>query len=145
MVIENMGEGRLMLEQICRQFGIAILYTFGSQAKRLQDWLYEREESLVLTSDVDVGAKIRTGLKWSIAEKISLTIALEGLFGCQRVDLVSLTEADPFLAAQIVRGERLFALDEYEADEYELYILRRAGDLAPLERERMALVLGGSE
>jgi hypothetical protein len=27
---------------------------------------------------------------------------------------------------------------------YDLYLLRRAGDLAFLERERMALVLGGS-
>ena len=60
------------------------------------------------------------------------------------VDLVILSEADPFLAAEIIRGERLFALDEYEADEFDLYILRRAGALAPLERERMGLILGES-
>jgi hypothetical protein len=52
------------------------------------------------------------------------------------------SQTDPFLAAEIIRGERLFTKDEHEADEYELYVLRRAGDLAPLERERMALVLG---
>jgi hypothetical protein len=68
--------------------------------------------------------------------------ALEDLFGVARVDLVILREADPFLAANIVRGERLYALDPYAADEYDLYVLRRAGDLAPLERERMALILG---
>lgn len=34
-----------------------------------------------------------------------------------------------------------YARDEHAADEYDLYILRRAGDLAPLERERMALTL----
>ena len=54
---------------------------------------------------------------------------------------VALAEADPFLAANIIRGERLYALDPDEADEYELYVLRRAGDLAELERERMALIL----
>lgn len=59
-----------------------------------------------------------------------------------RVDLVCLPEADPFLAANVIRGERLYARDEYEADEYDLYVLRRAGDLIPLGRERMALVLG---
>jgi hypothetical protein len=59
-----------------------------------------------------------------------------------RVDLVFLREADPFLAANIVRGERLHARDSYSADECDLYVLRRAGDLAPLERERMALILG---
>jgi hypothetical protein len=55
---------------------------------------------------------------------------------------VILPEADPFLAANVVRGERLYAENEYRADEYDLYVLRRAGDLAPLERERMALILG---
>jgi uncharacterized protein len=67
---------------------------------------------------------------------------LEEFFGGLRVDLVCLSEADPFAAAEIIRGERLFVSDGHEADEYELYILRRAGDLAPLERKRMALVLG---
>ena len=38
--------------------------------------------------------------------------------------------------------ERLYAEDEYLADEYELYIFRRAGDCAHLERERVALILG---
>jgi hypothetical protein len=66
---------------------------------------------------------------------------LEDFLGVSRVDLVSLPEADPFLAANIIRGERLCARDTYLADEYDLYILRRAGDLAPLERERMALIL----
>ena len=42
---------------------------------------------------------------------------LEDLFGCGRVDLVVLPEADPFVAAEIIRGERLFSRDEYEADE----------------------------
>jgi len=77
-----------------------------------------------------------------VQQKVRLAIALEDLFDVGRVDLVCLPEADPFLAANVVRGERLYARDEYEADEYDLYVLRRAGDLAPLERERMALILG---
>ncbi|MBI5969258.1 MAG: nucleotidyltransferase domain-containing protein [Deltaproteobacteria bacterium] len=93
-------------------------------------------------SDIDIGVKGIPGEKWSIKEKVRLSGALEDLFGCGRVELVFLTETDPFLAAEIIRGQRLFARNEHEADEYELYILRRAGDLAPLERERMALVLG---
>jgi hypothetical protein len=73
---------------------------------------------------------------------VDLMQALEDLLGVARVDLVILPEADPFLAADVVRGERLCAQDAYQADEYDLYVLRRAGDLAPLERERMALILG---
>ncbi len=72
---------------------------------------------------------------------MQLAAELEGFFGASGVDLVILTEADPFLAAAVIRGERLFAEDSYLADEYDLYVLRRAGDLAPLERERIALIL----
>ena len=96
------------------------------------------------SSDVDIGVTVISGGKFSVAEKVDLALALEELFGCKRVDLVSLSEADPFLAAEVIRGERLFTHNEHEADEYELFVLRRAGDLAPLERERMALVLGES-
>jgi hypothetical protein len=66
---------------------------------------------------------------------------LEEFFNVQRVDLVILPEVDAFLAANIIRGERIYAEDSYVADEYELFVLRRAGDLAELERERMAMIL----
>lgn len=83
------------------------------------------------------------GVRFSVDDKVRLAIALEDLWDVGRVDLVVLPEADPFLAANIVRGERIYARDEDEADEYDLYILRRAGDLASLERERLALILEG--
>jgi len=57
------------------------------------------------------------------------------------VDVVVIPEVDPFLAANIIRGERIYCRDKYSADEYELYILRRAGDLIPLERERISLIM----
>lgn len=131
------------LEEICKQFGVASLYVFGSQSHLILDWVEGQENSLNIgSSDIDIGVTIAGGMTLIISEKIHLTIALENFFGCNRVDVVFLNEADPFLAAEVIRGERLFVQDEYKADEYELYILRRAGDLSPIERERMALVLG---
>lgn len=133
----------MALERICYEFAAETLYVFGSQAKRIRDWVEEQQDNLSLgPSDVDIGVRVIMKGSWPVTEKVRLAIALEDLLGCTRVDLVSLTEADPFLAVQVIRGERLFARDEHEADEYDLYILRRAGDLAPVERERMALVLG---
>ncbi len=75
-------------------------------------------------------------------DKAMIAMRLEDLFSIARVDLVMLPDADPFLAAEIVRGERIYCRDTYVVDEYELYILRRAGDLAPLERDRISLILG---
>ena len=94
------------------------------------------------SSDVDIGVLPVYGRTLTARDRVRLTIALEDALHIDRVDLVILPEADPFLAANIIRGERLYARDEVEADEYDLYVLRRAGDLASLERERMALILG---
>ena len=133
------------LKQICQKFRVHTLYAFGSRAKKIRNLVEGHQDvSLLSSSDVDIGVRVMSGGKFSVAEKVDLALALEELFGCKRVDLVSLSEADPFLAAEVIRGERLFSHNEHEADEYELYVLRRAGDLAPLERERMALVLGES-
>ena len=132
------------LERICEEFGIRILYVFGSQAEGVRDWVAGLKGKIRFDqSDVDVGVKGQPGEKRAIKDKVRLSGSLEDYFGCSRVDLVFLEEADPFLAAEIIRGERLMAQDENEADEYELYVLRRAGDLAFLERERIALLLEG--
>ena len=90
------------------------------------------------TSDLDIGVLPARPL--TARQKVELMIALEDLFNVNRIDLVLLPEADPFLAANIVRGERLFARDTYQAGRYEFYIFRRAGDLIPLERERLAII-----
>jgi len=77
----------------------------------------------------------------SVREKAEWAVALENLMGVDRVDLVLLPQADPFLAVNIIRGERVFCRDEYEADTYELYVMRRAGDLAPFERMRIERIM----
>lgn len=130
------------LQQICVESGVAALYAFGSRAQEVSRWLTGQRFDLGSSrSDVDLGVKAVADITWSVAEKVRLAVALEELLGCQRVDLVVLGEADPFVAAEVIRGERLYARNETTADEYDLYVLRRAGDLAPLERERVALVL----
>ena len=139
-----MKERRKILNQIAERFGLSVIYAFGSKANEVLEWLeYERSElSISSSSDMDIGVKPYPGKKLSVQEKVYLTMALEDLFAVRNIDLVVIPEVDPFLAANIVRGERIYCRNEYEADEYDLYVLRRAGDLAPLEKERMALVLG---
>lgn len=134
------------LRQICEAFGVDILYAFGSRAGEVRAWLKEQVPALPPgPSDVDIGVRPARRVRLSVHDKVRLAIALEDLFNVSRVDLVSLDDANPFLAAEIIRGERLYACDEDDADEYDLYVLRRAGDLAPLEREHIALILGEVE
>lgn len=121
------------------------LYAFGSRAVALPHAPQRDELPPASNSDLDIAVVPAAGTKLTVLDKVRIAQELEELFDIPRVDLVVLPEADPFLAANIIRGERLYTSDPHAADEYELYILRRAGDLAPLERERQALILGESQ
>lgn len=128
------------IEQICKKYGIKALYVFGSRGKELFEAIQDDSLSLSASqSDLDIG--VLTHSPFSIDDKVNMTFDLETLFGNAKVDLFVLQEVDPFLAANIIRGERVYAEDPYLADEYELFVLRRAGDLAELERQRIAAIL----
>jgi len=131
------------LRTIAEEFNLHIIYAFGSQAKEVYEWTEGNVQTLniPLSPDLDIGVKPAPSKTLSIKEKVVLSMELEDLFSVGNVDLLVIPEIDPFLAANIIRGERLCCKDVYEADEYDLYILRRAGDLIPLERERISLIM----
>ena len=54
---------------------------------------------------MDIGVRPSTGHQLDIREKVQLAIELEDLLDVNRVDLVSLPEADPFVAVNVIRGE----------------------------------------
>lgn len=89
-------------------------------------------------SDIDLG--ILFDQETSLAEVVDLETELEDALG-RRVDVVDVGRAGPFLALEIVRGERIWEGDGLRCDLFDLYVLRRAGDLAHFERERRRLLL----
>lgn len=134
------------LAMTCERFFLAAMYAFGSRSREAGAWIRGQTSGMAQrASDLDIGVLPRPGVRLSARDKVDLAIVLEDLFGVGRVDLVVLPEAPPFLASKIIQGERLYAMDEDDADEYDLYVLRRAGDLLPFHRERTRLVLGGDE
>ncbi|MBW2058590.1 MAG: hypothetical protein JRJ26_13940 [Deltaproteobacteria bacterium] len=137
----NSSEIKDRLRRICRRYHVEIMYAFGSRAGEIKGYIAgKRKKRATVSSDADIGIKTCRGTCLTVREKAQMMIELEDLLEVGRVDLVVLGEADPFVAANVIRGDRLFCEDDYLADEYELYVLRRAGDLAPLERERLNLI-----
>lgn len=127
---------------LCEQHHIVSLYVFGSQARSLYESVSSGAAPALSTGhDVDIGVRLQPEYQITTRQKVELTQKLESLIGAERVDLVFLDEVDPFLAANVIRGERLYTAHSHASDEYELYVLRRAGDLAPYERERIRLIL----
>ena len=133
---------RTQLESICRRYRIDALYVFGSRAEQLA--------RSVRTgapfdgggpSDLDIGVLPQEGHRLDVEQRVTLAIELEDVFGGPQVDLIVLPEASPYLALDVVKGELLCVLDKDQEAEYELFVLRRAGDLEPFERERRRLLL----
>ncbi|NVM23848.1 MAG: nucleotidyltransferase domain-containing protein, partial [Desulfobacterales bacterium] len=132
------------IESICRRYHIDALYVFGSRAKELSDYACGRGKMISKKSvDADLGVLPAQECRLSVADRIRLTVDLEDLLAVCRVDLVILSEASPFLALDVIKGEQLFSADPDRAAEYELYILRKAGDLAYFERQRRRQILTG--
>ena len=108
---------------------VSAVYLFGSRARG------EEMEG----SDVDLAVLFREPV--GVWEVLGLEDRIERALGAP-VDLVDVGKANAFLALDAIRGERIYCTDSTRCDEFDLYVLRRAGDLAPFEKERRRMVLG---
>jgi predicted nucleotidyltransferase len=138
------GDVRGGFALICRRYHIDALYAFGSRSLEVSRLVQFGQPLTGSTgSDIDIGVLPQPGGSLDPLAKVRLMAELEDLLGAGRVDLVSLTEASSSLAVDIVRGELLYEADPDHTAEYELFVLRRAADVAPFERERVRDVLAG--
>jgi len=139
-----MRDLRYDLGTLCQRFGVVSLYVFGSRGREAAARVLGGDlRSGPHSSDLDVGVQPAGRGLDSPRQRVALAQALEDLFEVPRVDLVVLPEADPFLAADAVRGELVFCDDGDRQAWEELYYLRRAADLAPYQRARLAAILSG--
>ena len=133
------------LDALCERFGVAELYVFGSRASEIAGRVHGRldvaPQPAAAASDVDLAVRPRSGRRLDVDAVVNMALAMEQVLGVGRVDLVVLPGASPFLALDIVRGELLYCADADDQAEFELYVLRRAGDLAAFQRARHELVL----
>ena len=132
------------LELICEHYGICALYVFGSRAQEIANFVKGTGKiDSSCSADVDLGIMPIKGSLLTPRNRIKATIALEDLFEVSRIDLILLPEAPPFLCLDVIDGELLYTSDSDETARYELYVLRRAGDLAFYERQKRAQILTG--
>jgi predicted nucleotidyltransferase len=129
------------IRNIASQYGLQIIYAFGSRAKEALDLAEGRIEQFPSKpSDLDIGVKPQRPL--TVEEKVKIAISFEDLFDVPRVDLIVLPDAPIFLALEIVTGEILYMQDSTYEAEYQLYIMRQAADLLPYERVKQRMIMG---
>jgi len=131
------------LGDLCKRFNVDILYAFGSRAAEAKASVRNNVAlDRSLKSDLDIAVKSRADVRLSLGDKVNFTQRLEDIFDISRIDLIDLRQADTFLALDIVKGEVLYSRDDDVEAEYELFVLRRAGDLAHYARGRWNQILG---
>jgi hypothetical protein len=134
----NAARGKIV--RLAKRFRLQLIYAFGSRAKEIHAFLQGRKRALRPSpSDLDIGLKPKRPL--SVEEKVKIAVFFEDLFAVPRVDIVTLPAAPAMLALEIVQGELLYAADDRFEAEYQLYVMRRAADLAPYERMKRDLIL----
>ena len=103
--------GRLL--RLAREHGLVAINAFGSRATEVAARVAGAAEAVAEhpASDVDIGALPAPGRTLGPRDRVRIAQALEDAFGVERVDLVVLPEAPPFLAVDIVSGEILAATD----------------------------------
>lgn len=137
----NVNKIKERIGGIASQYGLQIIYAFGSRANEASDLVENRIEHLSCTpADLDIGVKPDRPL--TVEEKVKIAILFEDLFDVPRVDLIVLSDAPIFLALEIVTGEILYMQDSTYEAEYQLYIMRMAADLLPYERMKQRMIMG---
>ena len=136
-----MNKLKEQIRDIAHQYGLQIIYAFGSRAKEALDLVEGRIDHFSSKpSDLDIGVKPEKPL--TVEEKVKIAILFEDLFDMSRVDLIVLPEAPVFLVLEIVTGEILYMQDSTYEAEYQLYIMRMAADLLPYERMKEEMIMG---
>lgn len=108
---------------------VLAVYLFGSRTRGEELEGSDLDLAVLLSEPIDV------------MELLALEDLFERALGVP-TDLIDLAKANAFLALDVIRGERIYCTDSTRCDEFDLYVLRRAGDLEPFERERRRLTLG---
>ena len=121
------------LERVCETFGLLAVYLFGSRAddglRLLQGEEVSREGS-----DLDIGVVFRHSSP-DFHRLSTLQVQFEDLFHPLRVDVVPLQRVDALFQFSAIDGHRIAATDPFAADSYELWVMNRAEELLPIQRQ----------
>ena len=142
---DNQTELTESFRAVCSSHGLLAVFAFGSRGFEIEQRLRGIDPaSGHPESDLDLGVLPPRGVTFDVTRIVQLMVSMEDLFGVPRVDIVDLRKAPPYLALDAIRGHRIYCTDEIEAADFELFVLRRAGDLAFYERERRRMLLSSS-
>lgn len=132
-------ENRLeKLQIIAKRYGVALIYLFGSQAKKGLDYLYGKFCKIKKGSDLDIGIVFKK-FPYDVNEKFriygNLYVDLANLFEPFNIDLIFLQEVNSLLQLEAIKGFAVYVEDEIFQEDYEELVMKKAEDLRFKKKE----------
>ncbi|MCK4432253.1 MAG: hypothetical protein KAW19_13245 [Candidatus Aminicenantes bacterium] len=118
------------LNNVFKKYNIVLAYLFGSQKDSGMKYLLDQSVEIEETSDLDIGILLETPPLHLYKFYGNLYYDLSAIFEPFNIDIIFLHEVNYLLKYEIIKGNRIYALDEEFADEYEEKITKFASDLS---------------
>jgi len=135
------------VQDLARKFDCVLIYLFGSQAERGKRYLEGEEISPDAYSDLDVAVALRNLPTGTIKIYGEIYKEISEIFGPFNIDLIFIQEMSPLFQYEVIKGVRIYEVDERIAEEFEEGVMKRAEDLIfkkrILDREIMEAIENG--
>ena len=129
-----MSDKFYQIHAVAKAYGLSLIYLFGSQAalgnQHLEGIKFVPDE----TSDLDIAVAFQNPPVLLMETYGHLYCDLGKIFDSFDIDLIFAHEVNILLQYEIIKGVRIYELDESLADQFEERIMRLAGDLAVKKR-----------
>ncbi len=117
------------IEQICRSYGIALCYLFGSKVDEgLRLLKGERIEPEDPESDIDFAVLFIKPPEDPLKTYALLSLEFQEVVSPFRADLLFLHEVDHLLQLEAIQGINVYAIDKKIREDYEEKVLMFASD-----------------
>jgi len=114
---------------MAEKYGIFSIYLFGSQARKGKGYLKGEDVIHDAFSDLDVAIAFETPPDDAMKTYGVLYKEISEIFDPFHIDLIFMHEVDTILQYEIIKGIRIYKKDEFDADEFEERIMKKAEDL----------------
>lgn len=118
------------LQEIAENYGIALIYLFGSRAKEGKEYLEGKSIVTDLKSDLDIAVVFKNIEYIDVKIYASIYKDLSLLFDKFEIDLIFMHEHSPLFQYEIIKGYKVYSADDEFADSFEESIIKQAEDLA---------------
>jgi len=122
------------IQALARAYDLALIYLFGSQAVQGLHYLDGIEALPAENSDLDIAVAFHTPPAFTMDTYGHLYREADKIFYPFDIDLIFMHDVNILLQYEIIKGVRIYEVDESLAELFEEKIMKLAGDLIVKKR-----------